>query len=507
MQHETKIWPVVMLCALALWLGGGPSAAAEDEWTPLYSPGEQARNLVVWITGGSFTDGAGVVFHAEGNDVWAMTARHVVRSGGQTLHGLKAHFYLWPNRVFPVEVERMHHEKDLAVVRIDVRSLDLPPSEILNKLPLGLLGAAGNLQRGDSIYPLGHAADGTWLSPNRPAVFHSFDSWDPQRREGLEVIRIEHFCPPGHSGGALFDGDWRLVGMIFENSEPFCRALRIGAVMRILQGWKYRISLYEASRGDKTETALPEEEIKVAVVDFEDRSGADLPELGPAAQDVIASFLTNLPRVTVLSRDRIRTVRRELGLEGTVLGRQKISRLGKLLDAEAVVTGSVIRYDVERQEYEGFGTSALRDTYRLSISLQVIDVESGQIRFADTFDVEDQTSYLQASSAPSRPLTRETELLRKALEVASGDLQKGLTKVAMGLASGNQLVQVPVTTVPPGADVMIAGNYVGSTPIHLELEMGVHELILDHPGYRPWKRKVNVEPGVRVDVTLMRTMR
>lgn len=506
MQMQHSIMKSVLIGLLVLVCTSSYGVVQGEEWTPLHSQGDRAKDLVVWITGAGFTDGAGIVFHVDGKSAWALTARHVVRHGSKTLTGLKAQLRLWPGKVFPIEVERMHAEKDLAVIRIDLGSLGMPDSEVARKLPFGSLGKPGDLQRGDNVFPIGHAADGTWISPNRPAIFHSFDPWDPERQGSLEVIRVEHFCPPGHSGGALFDGQWRLVGMLFENSEPFCRAFRIDTLLSQLQSWKYGISLYEDRRAEKKDAPLPDE-IKVAVVNFSDRSGANLADLGPAAQDVLTSFLVNLPRVTVLTRDRIDLVRKEAGLDGTSLGSQQISRLGKLLDVEAIVTGSVTRYDIERQRYEGYNTSALRDTYRMSVSLQVIDVETGQVRFSDIFETEDLKSYLEASTAPDRPLNRSTELLDKLLEQASGELQKGLTQVAMGLASGGQLIQLPITTVPPGADVVVAGNYVGSTPLTLELEMGIHELTLDHPGYRAWKRKVKVEPGTRVDVSLTREMR
>ena len=66
------------------------------------------------------------------------------------------------------------------------------------------------------------------------------------------------------------------------------------------------------------------------------------------------------------------------------------------------------------------------------------------------------------------------------------------------------MVKVPVTTVPDGADVLIGGVWVGSTPAELELSIGIHEIEISRPGYVPWKRQVRVKPGTRVEVNLAR---
>ena len=243
----------------------------------------------------------------------------------------------------------------------------------------------------------------------------------------------------------------------------------------------------------------------MAVVDFENRSGADLPDLGPAAHDVISSFLVSLPRVVVLTRDRVGSVTKEIGFRATEKNTAQISRLGKLLDADAILTGSVVRYDVERRTFEGFGTSALSDQYRMSISLLLIDVTTGRVRFAETFDTSDTKSYPQASSAPGQPLHRESELLRELLEQARDKVQRSLMEVALGLETAGEMVKVPVTTAPDGADVLVGGVWLGSTPTEIELSIGIHEVEIARPGYVTWRRQVKVEPGTRIEVNLARS--
>ncbi len=478
-------------------------ARAQGEGDP-YHGGERAQDLVVWITGAGVA-GAGVVFDFDGRYASVMTAFHVVRSQNRYLDDLQVEFRVWPGQALPVEPEsvRGRPSLDFAAFRVDLAPLGVPADQIEKTLPLDLLGSSETLHRGDRVFTVGHTLDYQWLIPNQPVFFHSFTSFEPGSGDE-NVAQVEYQCPPGHSGGALFDDKWRLVGLILNTEGPFCWTLRIERGLEVVRQFGMSVGLRQrAVQGGPRGSILPSE-IKVAVMDFDNRSAADLPELGPAAHDVISSFLVSLPRVVVLTRDRVSTVMSEARFRGTERNTERIARMGKLLDADAILTGSVVRYDVERRTFEGFGTSALSDQYRMSISLLLIDAATGRIRFAETFDVQDTKSYPQASSAPRRPLSRESELLRMLLDQARDQVKRSLMDVALGLETAGEMIAVPVETVPEGADVLVGGVWIGSTPTEIELSIGVHEVEIARPGYRTWRRQVQVEPGSRIEVNLPR---
>jgi len=481
------------------------AAPAQGQQADPYGGGDRAQDLVVWITGAGVA-GAGVVFDYDGRHASVMTALHVLRPQGQYLEDLRVEFRVWPGEALPIEAGSIlgRPNLDFAAFKVDLSLLGIAPAQIEKTLPLDLLGSSETLRRGDRVFTVGHTFDYQWLIPSQPIFFHTFVSYAGGSGE-QEIAQVEHQCPPGHSGGALFDDKWRLVGVLLNTEGPFCWALRVEKALAVARQFGMGVGLRQrAVEGDAPVATLPAE-IKVAVVDFENRSGADLPDLGPAAHDVISSFLVSLPRVVVLTRDRVDTVVAEASFRGTEKNTAQIARLGKLLDADAILTGSVVRYDVERRTFEGFGTSALSDEYRMSISLLLIDAASGRIRFAQTFDVSDVKSYPKASSAPYRPLSRESELLRKLLEQAREKIQRSLMDVALGLETAGQMIAVPVATVPEGADVLLGGVWVGSTPAELELSIGVHEIEIARPGYVTWRRQVKVEPGTRIEVNLART--
>lgn len=58
-----------------------------------------------------------------------------------------------------------------------------------------------------------------------------------------------------------------------------------------------------------------------------------------------------------------------------------------------------------------------------------------------------------------------------------------------------QEASVEFNATPSGADIVIDGAFVGSTPSTLRLKPGHHEIEIRMAGYRSWKRTISIEPG------------
>lgn len=483
--------------AFVMLLAALPAGAQEDR-AELLQRSAHAKKLIVRISGDGL-DGAGIVFATDGSHVYGATAKHVLVAPGKKIRtGLRASFKMW-HQALPVEGHRFHPRQDLATFKVDVRPLGLSVHDLKLALALDQLGSTAKLDPGDAIYTIGHATGGAWIDSKDPGRFIEREAFaDPPQRD---TLKLEHFCPPGHSGGGVFDGNWRLIGMIFDNQEPFCRALGIETVLSQVHDWKYDIQLQRPAETDVAPVAS--KGITVAVIDFDNRSGERLPDVGAAACDLVTSFLFNMPKVTVVTRDRLQSILREQQLNPTQMSTAGKSRVGRLVDADALVTGSVSRYDVERRTVRYRNTSMLSDTYRMSINLQIIDIDSGVIKFSKDYDVERVTPYPDARSAPSRPLSRESELLRELLEhQAREGVQTALRQITSGLDRAGKLIAVAVRSKPEGADVTVSGIYYGKTPLDLDLSLGVHEVEMKLPGYAPWRHRVNVGPDSTIEAVL-----
>jgi hypothetical protein len=66
--------------------------------------------------------------------------------------------------------------------------------------------------------------------------------------------------------------------------------------------------------------------------------------------------------------------------------------------------------------------------------------------------------------------------------------------------------EVEVVSTPPGADIEMDGNFVGSTPSSLNAVSGQHRVVVKKLGYQAWERKVTVSGGhVKLDAQLQPT--
>ncbi len=474
-----------VLCAAAV-------AARAAEKAGIYEAAERAERLVVHITAPN-TEGAGILVHVDDKYLYGITAKHVVFSRGKAIAGLQVALRPWPGRRIPVEDLKLHFQEDLALFRAEIAPLGLSRAEIVQAIPMDQLGASDDLDPGAAVYSLGHSAAATWISPKAALRF--------SRNDQRMAFLFESDCPQGHSGGAVFDGEWRLVGMMIEEARPFCRALRIDPVLQIVQGWKVGVSL-SPPPPRKRDQAAPRT-VNVAVMGFDNRSTKNLPHLGFVAQDITTSYLHTLPGVVLVTRDRLNAVRKELALPDTLKPGQGVTRVGRQLEADALVTGSIVRYDVERRTFEGYGTSALQDVFRMALTLQILDVKTGRVQFSKNFEVERTKQYPKAASAPGEPIDLTSELLGALLAQAEPDIRSALSQVIAGLGTANQFIAVPVSSSPAGAEVILNGIYMGKTPITLQLALDLHEIKLILSGHEPWVRRFRTEVGKGIEATLV----
>jgi hypothetical protein len=64
----------------------------------------------------------------------------------------------------------------------------------------------------------------------------------------------------------------------------------------------------------------------------------------------------------------------------------------------------------------------------------------------------------------------------------------------------SEKVRCNFTSTPSGADIMLDGKYVGSTPSAIELNGGTHAVVFSMNGFAQWKRDLTVLPGAELTV-------
>lgn len=69
------------------------------------------------------------------------------------------------------------------------------------------------------------------------------------------------------------------------------------------------------------------------------------------------------------------------------------------------------------------------------------------------------------------------------------------TSVGESTPPASELVPVSITSIPEGADIEIAGKFVGNTPSTIRLKPGDHRITVRKSGYTVWERDISIQLG------------
>lgn len=247
------------------------------------------------------------------------------------------------------------------------------------------------------------------------------------------------------------------------------------------------------------------EEIIVAVIDFDNVTGQNLPQIGRVAHDVLNTYLVGLPGVSVVTRDKLASVvkEQELAASGLVGNHAKSTQVANLLGADYMITGSVLKYEVEPRRFNSFGVNTVTLFHRMKVSLQVVDLGTARLSFARTYDLEYRdTSRSQPYAVGGYYLAgKERDLLDLLVQQASEELQRAVL-AHTGAGAPGKTISIPITSTPAGADIEVNGVYIGSTPAEVPMEEGVQTVRVVLQGHRVWEKKVRVSPQLKVAVSL-----
>lgn len=131
--------------------------------------------------------------------------------------------------------------------------------------------------------------------------------------------------------------------------------------------------------------AQPTDKPRIAVVDFRNSSTWTYwgPRLGQAAADELATQLVQSGKFTVVERSRLESIMAEqkLGQSGAV-STGTAAEIGQLLGVQAIVTGSITQFSIDRK---GGGIGPLSASYSEAESVmdvRLVDTSTGEILLA-----------------------------------------------------------------------------------------------------------------------------
>jgi Trypsin-like peptidase domain len=219
---------VVGVTILATTMAGPLAAQRLSRMPP------DAKSLVVQVlaTGGDEEEvGAGIVVSAT-DRILIATAAHVVRTAQQGAK-IRVVFQFARNDTVTAKVEQVDRDLDLAVLSV------ARAGRVAQPFAFDRAGDPEALEAGSLVVPVGCPERTCWEAPV---------SGDRVISASARRVRFESFfVSPGSSGGALFNQQWEVVGLVTEKNSQDGVAVGIAEVADRLHKWNYPVQLRPTS--------------------------------------------------------------------------------------------------------------------------------------------------------------------------------------------------------------------------------------------------------------------
>jgi len=235
----------------------------------------------------------------------------------------------------------------------------------------------------------------------------------------------------------------------------------------------------------------------MAVIGVVNATGHELPGIEQAAEEILSTLLVQSGKVSMVERTKLSeiTTEQKYSLTGLMDLDQSSVQLGRLLGAEYLVTGSIISFEQETTHFRGYGISTAKIVSEMSVSLRVLDVNTGLISLATSFS----SSHEEALSKGRLSSSIDRVLLQKSM---SGAVKRLMNELEKSSPDSISEVTVYIDSHPQGAEILVDGIYYGNTPSVIPLSSGIHAVAVSYPGHACWLRDVNVFEGLHINAVL-----
>jgi hypothetical protein len=196
----------------------------------------RAKGSVVLISadhsGGASDSGAGIIVGTSGGSIYLVTADHVVRRGGKPAATVRVTFRWMTGSCAANLLPKHDLDADLAVLTVAASAC---PGNQRRSFPLPALREPRSLRPDEPVVLLGNPDGHPWQAYGKGETFSALVG----DRVEFESSHLKH----GHSGGALYDADLQLIGMVFVDTGTSGYAQTLGYIATRLRGWGYPFDL------------------------------------------------------------------------------------------------------------------------------------------------------------------------------------------------------------------------------------------------------------------------
>jgi len=240
----------------------------------------------------------------------------------------------------------------------------------------------------------------------------------------------------------------------------------------------------------------------VAIIEFENSIGKYYYQtrgIEKTVQDRLNTLLTNSDKFRVVEKDKISEIIEEqkFSLSGLVDESETAIELGKLIGADHIITGTLNTLSINEEKFSGYGTTLYRVKASMESSIRLINVTTGIIEMANSYNVKKEFQGESASSIDVRAAS--DDLINRIVN----EFERDINSYKFADSESGEKVQVSFTSTPSGASIEVDGLYVGNTPFEIPLELGIHKVRIFMGGYDSWEMSVRISRDMnKIDVNL-----
>lgn len=253
---------------------------------------------------------------------------------------------------------------------------------------------------------------------------------------------------------------------------------------------------------------------KIAVVDFDANQYAGQLS-GAQLADYVTDELVNSGIFDVIEREKIASAVAEIGFgQSGIVDPATAARFGRVAGVQYLLTGRVISLERNQRSFSGYGVSTTSDDYVLSVSVRILETETGRVAFSTRTSTTSSVNQLGGNrSSMSNPFARMTEQAAVDMVGAisrSGRFASRTARPATSASPGSAaaatqapaMVGVTFNSTPRGADVEIDGVMYGNTGREIRVPSGLRRVRITLAGHVPWEKQVMLSAGAAYTASL-----
>lgn len=241
-----------------------------------------------------------------------------------------------------------------------------------------------------------------------------------------------------------------------------------------------------------------ERDIEFALGDWKLPSQASL-----VAADAVSSALQTSGKFRVLDRTTVgfRAVDNERTFAALSGANDELIKICREKNAQFLVVGAVSSFRIDKREGVAYGVRRRLYSTRVNMDIRVIDVGSTEVVYHGSPSKTVKVQLPEGVSEFSEVYDWES-VLRTAVAEAGSEMAKKLAQSTGAEPVPEATVTVKLSTTPPGADILIDGDFAGNTPAELAVPARRFQLKLQRQGYQTWENSIIPREGMNISPAL-----